>query len=496
MCPLTHHVCNAALLLLLLSGGAVLAAPVGDAGLRDAPEVTEAVAAVDAYLAGQLDTHDLPGMSAAIVCGRNLLWSKGYGQADIENDIPATARTIYDIGSVTKLLTATMLMQLRDAGTVSLDDPIEKHMPEFRVKSPFPDARPLTLRQVAAHVAGLPNQPPGFTMDAAPSLDEMLASLDRVELVVPAWQQHKYSNFGYCIMGHALARAAGQPFQQYVTEHILAPLGMDDTGWELTDDMRARLAVGYSAAGQDGTRDRLSALCVGEGSAPAGGLYSTVEDLARFVALQFHRGPAGGQHVLGATTLREMRAPVIAWSDWSGGAGVGWFLGRMAGHAVAGHGGGTPGYSCEVQVVPDLELGFVVAVNQVTDKSAIARGAIQRLAPAFAAARARLAEQRRLPLQPEAEQFTGTYVVPQDPSVTYQVRIADGRLEVAVIYEGNRVDGYELLPQAGGGFRVQGGPVDGEGAHFERDPETGAMVMHAGAYALTRRQEADAAGQE
>jgi D-alanyl-D-alanine-carboxypeptidase/D-alanyl-D-alanine-endopeptidase len=484
------HVCAAVTLLLPLAAAAVLAAPAGP-GIQDMPEVAAALAAVDAYLAEQLEAHDLPGLSAAVVYDGSLVWSNGYGFADLENQVPATARTLYDIGSVTKLFTATMLMQLRDAGAVGLDDPIEKHLPEFRLESPFPDARPLTFRQVAAHLAGLPNQPPGFTLEAAPSLEQMLASLSEVELAAPAWQEHKYSNFGYCIIGHALARASAQPFRQYVAEHVLAPLGMDDTTWEPTEAMRARLAVGYTAAAEDGTRGRPPSFDVGDGSAPAGGLYSTVEDLARFAAVQFHDGPAGGQYLLGGTTLREMRAPVTVWSDWSGGVGIGWFLGRVAGHNVAGHGGGTPGYSCEVQIVPDLELAFVVAANQVADKSAIARGAIQRLAPAFAATRARLAEQERPPLPPDADQLTGTYALPEDPSITYRVRIIDGRLQVAVIFGGNQVDAYELVPRAGGGFRVSGGPVDGESASFERDPETGTALMHAGAYALTRIEETE-----
>jgi CubicO group peptidase (beta-lactamase class C family) len=102
----------------------------------------------------------IPGMSIVIVYDQAVLLAKGFGYADLEQQIPADPQTVYRVGSVTKVFTALMLMQLRDAGKLHLDDPIQKYLPEFQIKSRFPDARPATFRQVAAHYAGLPREAP------------------------------------------------------------------------------------------------------------------------------------------------------------------------------------------------------------------------------------------------------------------------------------------------------------------------------------------------
>ncbi len=123
--------------------------------------------------------------------------------------MPADPQTIYRVGSVTKVFTALMLMQLRDAGKLQLDDPIETYLPEFKIKSRFPDARPATFRQVAAHYSGLPREAPMRyeyqATDEFPSIEDQLRSLKDSEMMLPAMTMYSYSNLGYNIMGLALS---------------------------------------------------------------------------------------------------------------------------------------------------------------------------------------------------------------------------------------------------------------------------------------------------
>ena len=202
----------------------------------------------------------IPGMSIVIVHDQGVLLVKGFGYADLEKKIPADPQTVYRVGSVTKVFTALMLMQLRDAGKLYLDDPIEKYLPEFKIKSRFRDARPSTFRQVAAHYSGLPREAPMLyeyqVKDEQPSVEEQLKSLKDVEMLLPAMTMYSYSNLGYAIMGLALSRVAKQPYDQYVSSQILKPLGMNLSGFALTEQMKKHFAVGYKPAGSDGSHER------------------------------------------------------------------------------------------------------------------------------------------------------------------------------------------------------------------------------------------------
>src|SRR5918992_2612192 len=268
---------------------------------KNDPEIRAVLAELEADIEKARVAKKIAGLSVAIVYDQEVLLSKGFGYADLDKKVPADSTTVYRIGSITKVFTALMLMQLRDAGKLSLDDPIEKYLPEFKIKSRFPDARPATFRQVAAHYSGLPREPPmaheyQFT-EKFPPVEEQLKSLKDVEMMIPAMSMFSYSNLGYNIMGLALARVAKQPYTQYVDQHILKPLGMNQSGFALTESMKRHFAVGYRAASPDGTFEKSTYPEYGMAS---GMLYSSVDDMTRFMSLFFREGPAGGKQVLGS----------------------------------------------------------------------------------------------------------------------------------------------------------------------------------------------------
>lgn len=376
-----------------------------DQGIRAALEQ------LDAFLDATMKEHNLPGLSAGVVHDRELIWSRGYGWADVEKKIPANADTIYEIGSITKLFNAVMLMQLRDAGKLCLDDPVEKYLPEFRMKSRFGDQRPPTFRQVVSHVAGLPREY-GFDTSHPGELRQfpaavVLAGISEKEFQYPAYTGFHYSNLGIYIIGQALQRIAGEPYTEYMREHVFAPLGMANTGWEYTDSMKPHRAVGYLPAKGDGPREVAPLFVPGDFGVSAGGIQSSVTDMAKFLSLQFGDGPAGGAQVLGGTTLREMRSSVVPAQNWKWGTGIGWEVELIGGHNGICHSGATQGYSGKVRAVPDLKLGFVLLMNQDSDHDGISRTAVEMLIPAFEKAMADAPAARALPAYASA--FTGRY---------------------------------------------------------------------------------------
>ena len=167
---------------------------------KNDPELRAILTEIEADAESARLKAKIPGMSIVIVHDQDALLAKGFGYADLEKKIPADPKTVYRVGSVTKAFTALMLMQLRDAGKLHLDDPIEKYLPEFKIKSRFPDARPATFRQVAAHYSGLPREPPMLheyqATDEFPSVEDQLKSLNNVEMMLPAMTMYSYSTSG------------------------------------------------------------------------------------------------------------------------------------------------------------------------------------------------------------------------------------------------------------------------------------------------------------
>lgn len=448
------------------------------------PQIHRVLGELESLLDDALQEQRLVGMSAAVVYDQEILWAKGFGYANLDKQTPADTETVYNIASVTKIFTATMLMKLRDAGKLSLDDAIEDYLPEFSTKSQFNDPRPSTFRQMIAHVAGLPREPEGKTGEAWPPVDVFLENLRDIDLIFPPYTESKYSNLGISIIGHALSRVAGQPYRDYVVEHIFLPLGMECSGWELTDEMKAHLAVGYAALENDQPRQIAAHYELGEAGAPAGGVYTTVADLARFMSLQFREGPAGGTQILGSTTLREMRAPVFVNRDWSGGFGIGWYLGRVAGYPTAEHGGGQSGYAAKIHLVPELKLGFAICINQIADQHRISYTALELLVPVFDSI---LSEAMFRPLPPGAEKLTGVYVE-ETGAATIEVIIEGKRLFIVQLHEGVNVGQWEAMPEDGYVFRMMGGPLSGELASFRLGLTGEATSVTCGGYVFERKQ--------
>jgi CubicO group peptidase (beta-lactamase class C family) len=420
---------------------------------KNDPELRSVLTEIEADAESARLKAKIPGMSIVIVHDQDVLLVKGFGYADLEKKIPADPQTVYRVGSVTKAFTALMLMQLRDEGKLHLDDPIEKYLPEFKIKSRFPDARPATFRQVAAHYSGLPREAPMLyeyqVTDEQPSVEEQLKSLKDVEMLLPAMTMYSYSNLGYAIMGLALSRVAKQTYDQYVSNQILKPLGMNLSGFALTEQMKKHFAVGYKPAGSDGSHERSSHTTVPSGS---GMLYSNVDDLANFLSLFFREGPRGGKQVLGSSSLLEMLTPVVVSTDitrneqgratllWTSGSTVGFSVNpfRPEGEQVHYKGGLISGFSSIVYINYPRKLGMALLTNTETDTFPLGYNLLKKLTPVLVKSLERSQAKALEEALPMWQKYIGRYVITDPnaiPAITFSefdVSIINKKLVITI----------------------------------------------------------------
>ena len=356
------------------------AAPPPGPGIVD-PVVAAAEPRVRRRLAELLAQHRLPGASVGVVRGQTLAWAAGFGFADLETGRRPDADTVYRVASISKTFTATAVVQLRDRGLLSLDDPLVRHLPEFAAVRAHPGrVEDVTLRRLLSHRSGLVSEGPFAYWDTRefPELEEVLGALPRTEVVLAPDAGAKYSNLAFALLGEVVSRLAGQPFPAYARDHILVPLGMASSSFLPREDLLARQATGYEPHPFE-DRPQPAGHTPARGLAAAAGLYTTVADLARWLALQLTAappavGPAaeptaseaapGPAAVLAPRSLAEMHTPQALDADWTEARCLGWF-GRRRGETVAlGHGGSMHGFISSIQFHPASRTGVVVLTNE------------------------------------------------------------------------------------------------------------------------------------
>jgi CubicO group peptidase (beta-lactamase class C family)/D-alanyl-D-alanine dipeptidase len=316
-------------------------------------------------IANELEAKNIPAFSIALVDGDQTVWAAGFGHQDADKKVPATARTVYRVGSVSKLFTDIAVMQLVEQGELDLDAPVSRYLADFKPKSKFDE--PITLRQLMAHRAGLVRESPigNYFDPTEPTLAATVASLNDTSLVYKPGTRTKYSNAGIAVVGQAVEKTAGIEFSKYVDDKILAPLAMKQSGFVLTPDLEEHLATAWMWT-YDGRRFVAPKFALG--TAPAGNLYSSVLDLTKFVRAINNGGRGDKSQLLKAETLAAMMKGDDKF-------GLGFQLSEFAGHRRVGHGGAVYGFSTQLEVLPDEKLG-VVAVASLDG----ANGIVKRIA--------------------------------------------------------------------------------------------------------------------
>lgn len=318
-----------------------------------------------------------PGLAVTIAHNQRILFDDASGYAILEQRVPTTTDTVFRIGSVTKLFTALMLMQMCDRGRLQLEDSVVDYLP-------LPDRwRTITFRQLAAHTSGLPREAPLDYFDTMvfPEGEEIVASLEAVTPIAEPGTKYHYSNLGYAVLARALEEITVRPYKDYVRQHILLPLGMERSGFDLAAADRALAAVGYAPVEPAQPAGDLD-LDIG-GFAAAGQMYSSVADMCRFFAWWFDGTDRVG--VLSTARRQEMLQPFFA----SAAAGreqpaLGWELAQVERWTVASQNGRTFGYAAGVSLIPEAKLGLTVLTNSGGDPSPLihlCQKALVQLAP-------------------------------------------------------------------------------------------------------------------
>jgi CubicO group peptidase (beta-lactamase class C family) len=336
--------------------------------IKTAGELSGAISRVDQIFAAEFAKDNPASLTVGVISGPNLVWTKSYGLADIEKKTPATKESEYRIGSITKQFTGVMLLQLADKGKVHLSDPVEKYYPEIhKVTNPYPNAAPITLIELATHTSGLDREPGNtetyLTGQVADWEKTLLAALGHTSYTFEPGTHYSYSNIGYAILGAALGRAAGQPYIQYVREHILEPLGMKRTAFEQNADILSTLTKGYVV--HDGAPDPTAPakdLRDGRGyKIPNGALFTTVGDLAKFVSFEMGDGP---ETVLKKSILADNRTRASSTNGTlTSGYGIGFMLSRRGDLISVGHGGSVAGYQAGAYFNPPSHTGVIFFRN-------------------------------------------------------------------------------------------------------------------------------------
>ena len=352
-----------------------------------APAWNPAIADFARQLQAQVSDDDLGGIAAGIMVDGDLVWARGFGWADRDSRVPMAPSAVSRTGSISKSVTALLLMLLVDRGVVGLDEPVERYLPDFAsVKQRRPGADAVTFRHLASHTAGLEREPFNVREMVRGPIDlweqRVVQSLENTSYDSVPGARYQYSNIGFGALGLALARAAGRPFMELVRTEVFDPLGMTGSSFVVVGGaLESRLATGY-ANRRDGTVDAETPAREHDGrgyKVPNGGVYSTVADLGRLLG-----AVAGvpGLRILSEGSRREMISVQTPERE-DRGYGLGFSV-RIDedGNKIVSHGGSVAGYTAFMAVDPDARIGVVLLRNYQSGATNLGRatqGLVARL---------------------------------------------------------------------------------------------------------------------
>lgn len=314
-----------------------------------------------------------PGHAFGLLVDGELVLADGLGVLNVQTQEPATADSEFHIASMTKSFTAMAILKLRDVGQLSLQDPVAKHIPELRRHLyPTTDSPHITIENLMTMTSGFPEDNPWADRHLEDSDQTFMRVIEAgLSMSTAPSTGYEYSNLGYALLGTVIARVTGRPYQDYITDEILVPLGMRDTYWEYTDVPAERLAQGY--LWKDG--DWVSEPMLHTGAFGAiGGLITSINDFSKYVAFHLSAWPPRSEVDQGPvkrSTVREMHRPATqrlspdarsadgAPCPSMRGYGYGLFA-RTDCHGVrrVEHTGGLPGFGSNYQIFP--EYGFAI----------------------------------------------------------------------------------------------------------------------------------------
>ncbi len=372
---------------------------------RRDPEVAGAERLFASWIRGQIAYRNLPGIAVGVIQDQQLVWAEGFGFADIAAKTPMTPATKFRMASHSKLFTATAIMQLRDAGKVHFDDAVITYLPWFKIHSVNTDDPAITIEELLTHSAGLPREAgPHWSELSFPDADGIQQFIKNNQAAFAPEVRWKYSNLGFTIAGMVVEAISGEKWAAYVQKHIFDPLGMTSSS---VDRNVEGLCTGYGARMPDGTRAKMPFVDA-RAMAAATGITSNVEDMAKFVSLQFRQGKVGGSQILSTGALRQMHRVRMVENNWQSGNAIGFAVTRDHDKVYVGHGGSYFGYKTQTYMQMEPKVGVVVLTNaDDANPNEIALHLMQSVGEAVA--KASHTAPATVTWDPSWSRFTGTY---------------------------------------------------------------------------------------
>ncbi len=315
---------------------------------------------IKARAAALLTDAQLPGAAIGALLGDEL-FTAGIGVASVENPLPVTADTLFQVGSITKVFTGTLVMRLVELGQLELDAPVQTYLPDFRVADADASAT-VALRHTLTHTVGWPSDIFDWTESDYASMAAFMRRMPEVPQITPPGAVWTYANTGVLVAGRVIEVVTGRPYARAARELLLEPLGLYRAFVDPGEVMTHRFAVGHYLADEGLRVVRPWPL---PGCADAeGGLAITLADLLRFA--RFHLGDGRsdeGARILSLAALMQMQQPQTPiWEpeEWMG---LSWFINTGAGETLLSHGGRTPGTVAELALVPKRRFACAVLIN-------------------------------------------------------------------------------------------------------------------------------------
>jgi CubicO group peptidase (beta-lactamase class C family) len=312
---------------------------------------------IDPLITDQIAKENIPGAVFLLVQNGKVLYQRGYGFANVARRQPVNPETtIWRIGSISKVFTATAVVQLADRGRYRLSDDVNRYLTRFKIPATFP--QPVTFEHLLTHTAGFDEIRPGTRAETAAGLlplgDFLSNKLIRLR---PPGRTISYSTYGITLGGHLVEQVSGMDFETYLARNVWGPLGMTRTNIVVPDSLRADLAQGYE---YDAGANKL-AEWEWYHTTPASSINASAADMGRFIIAHLQDGRYAGTRILSESAARDMHRQHVTSHPKLAGFAYGFYEGFTNGERLLEHGGNVEGFSAQLTLIPTRGIGFFIA---------------------------------------------------------------------------------------------------------------------------------------
>ena len=316
---------------------------------------------IDTQFAEGLDSFNIPGATFVFMKGDSIIHMKGYGVTDLETNTPLNSETsIFRVASISKTFVGTAIMQLVEQEKVQLDEDINQYLKSFQIEYKF--GKPITIKHLLTHTAGFDDRNIGTIVRTENEVISLAQYLKKrmPPQIRPAGEAFTYSNHGYALLGLIVEEVSDMPFDEYVRKRILVPLEMNSSGFKRQSELRENYVTSYlQKDGQLIPYELDFQLYY-----PAGSFSSTASDMAHYISMYLNNGNFHGTQLLDSTTVVQMHQTAFKHLEE---AEDGWLLGffeyRWNGLKVVKHDGLIQGFSSELMLIPEKNIGLFLCVN-------------------------------------------------------------------------------------------------------------------------------------